>query len=52
MSGSSLMWEIDDKEGLVVGADGVMIPVKSLGDDIALDMSSMAGTELIMVYSK
>lgn len=39
-------------DGAAIGADGVMLPLLALGDGIALDMTEVAGLEMVLVYTK
>lgn len=39
-------------DGAAITESGMGIPVKALGDDIAIDMTDLIGMEMIMVFSK
>ena len=39
-------------DGATITEENISIPVKALGDEIAIDMTDLIGMEMIMVFSK
>ena len=50
--GEDATWKITDKGNAVIVDDKSKVQVKSLDDDIVVDLSEYAGTDLVMLLSK